>query len=189
MATQSRTTHFNVKMDNPMALVVDLLVSEGERSLKSELTMTFLTEILTQHYHETIREQEGGTYGVQVEGSIERHPEGRTQLAVIFQTNPESAIRLNDKVKSELEKKVAEGLNEEYFNKVRLNLEKQYEERLHENSYWLAQLTAKYFFNEDWHTTYLDTLRSITIEDVHSYLRNLKSSNIYLELIATGVTE
>lgn len=178
--------HITIPMDNPIALVVDVFVHDGKRTLEDELKMTFLHENLTQHYHESIREDEGGTYGVHVNGDINKYPEGETSILIMFQTNPESAARLNDKVKSELQQMVASGLNEDFFNKTMLNLEKKYEERLHENSYWMSQLTSLYFHGEDRHSNYLETLRSITLEDVNEYLRQLMSNYRYLELVAKG---
>ncbi|MDO5036412.1 MAG: insulinase family protein [Porphyromonas sp.] len=184
---ESRTSHFSLPMDNPIALVVNFLVHDGERSLKETLLMHYLSENLSQYYHEAIREEEGGTYGVAVSGDVSRFPAGETSIMIFFQTNPEDAQRLNDRVKNDLKQLAENGLNEEFFNKTKQNIEKKYKENQTENKYWLNQLNNYFFYNEDLHSDYLQTSQEISLEDVNNYLRKLLSDHRFLEMIASGV--
>ena len=185
-APTGRINHFTVPMDNPLALVVDTYVMDWEYNLKNLLTIGILSEVLNQTYLVSIREDEGGTYGVSVQGSIDRQPAGQTSLLIVFQTNPESAERLNGIIKQQLSDIAKNGVNEEYFNKTILNLEKQYTEGQTTNAYWMGLLTDKVRYNEQFHEVYLDTLHSITMDDVKAVLNKLIDANRYFEMIASG---
>ena len=78
------------------------------------------------------------------------------------------------------------GVNEEYFNKTILNLEKQYTEGQTTNAYWMSLLTDKVRYDEQFHEVYLDTLHSITMDDVKALLNQLIDANRYFEMIASG---
>lgn len=185
MNGENTTKHFFIKADTPTAVVVDIHTGMGEYNLREVLKMTILSEVLDQQFFKSIREEEGGTYGVSTQGHVSAQPEGERALMVFFQTDPESTEKLNTKIKSELEK-IAKGEIDitEYFNKTILNKEKQHAQNLEENGYWMDVMINKYYHDRDHHTTYLDTLKSITIEEVEAYLGDVLKSGAYLEMIA-----
>lgn len=178
--------HFDMPMDNPIATVADTYVIDWEYNLRNNLIVGILSDILDQVYLTSIREEEGGTYGVSTNGTISRYPEGETNLFIFFQTNPESAVRLNDIVKREFGEILTEGVNQEYFNKAILAREKEFTEKQKNNSYWMNLLTNKVKYNEDTHETYLDTLHSITPEDIKALVKKILDEGRYSELIASG---
>lgn len=57
--------------------------------------------MLSQQFFKSIREDEGGTYGVAVQGGTGRT--GEQTVLIFFQTNPEQPDHLNAKVKDESE--------------------------------------------------------------------------------------
>ncbi len=188
-AAKGRTSHFDVPMDNPIATVVDSYVIDWEYNLKNQLIAGILSDVLNQTYLVSIRENEGGTYGVSVQGGVNRYPAGEASLLIFFQTNPESAVRLNDIVKKELSEVVKNGVNEEYFKKAILNREKSFTERQTSNDYWMGLLSDKVMYNENNHEVYLDTLHSITPDDVKNLVNKYLTEGRYSEMIASGVAK
>lgn len=187
IAQKSRTTHFDLPMANPMAFVLDVYAWQGAYDLRTSMIANILSAVLDQQYLISIREEEGGTYGVGTEANVSHHPKGESSLVISFQTNPNDAKRLNDRVKAELQEMAKNGINEEFFKKTILNMEKNFEENQRENNYWLGALVDKYYWGEDNHTNYLKTLRSITPKDVQAMLQQILKDSRYLELIASGV--
>ena len=55
-----------------------------EYNLENILTATMLKQILDLVYMEKVREDEGGTYGVQTSAQISSFPEGQTFLQSLF---------------------------------------------------------------------------------------------------------
>ena len=186
---EGKVTHFTVPMDNPVALVVDVFALDKEYNLKNRLTNQILSDILSQTYLVSIREDEGGTYGVSVQGDMAREPKAQASLLILFQTNPESAERLNGIIKKQLNEIATGGVNEEYFKKTILNLEKNYTERQTTNAYWMGLLENKVRYNENDHEIYLDTLHSITMDDVKALLGEYLKANRYHEMIASGAAK
>ena len=186
---KGRTSHFDVPMDNPIATVVDSYVIDWEYNLKNQLIAGILSDILNQTYLVSIRENEGGTYGVSAQGSVSRYPAGEASLLILFQTNPESAVRLNGIVKKELSDIVTNGVNEEYFKKAILNREKSFTEHQTSNDYWMGLLSDKVMYGEDSHEIYLDTLHSITPDDIKNLVSKYLTEDRYTEIIASGVAK
>lgn len=166
---------FKREMKNPKATVFNAFSGQMERSLKNNIAMSMLDQILDIVYTEKVREDEGGTYGVSSYGSISRYPEGQTLLQIFFDTDPEKATVLNNIISSELKSISVDGPRALDFSKVKEYMVKSYTENIRENSYWLGQLNTKYFYDEDTHSQYLNTLNGITENDIKNFTSSLLS--------------
>lgn len=164
---------FQRQMQNPKASVFNGVSGTMERSLRNRITMSIFDQILDIVYTEKVREDEGGTYGVGTRGSISRYPEGQTFLQISFDTDPQKMEHLNKIILNELNEIAENGPREADFNKVKEYMNKSYTEGLRENSYWRGILSTKYFYGEDGHTDYLNTLNSISRNDVQQFVKKL----------------
>jgi DNA ligase (NAD+) len=116
----------------------------------------------------------------QIKGRIE-HFVTRRAMNITFDTDPDTdrMRHLNKIVLDELENIATNGPRESDFSKVKEYMNKSYNENLKENRYWLNILDNKYFYGEDMHTKYLDTLNSITRTDIQNFVANfLKQGNV-----------
>ena len=166
---------FQKEMQNPKASVFNVYTGKTERTLKNTLLMSMFDQILDIVYTEKVREDEGGTYGVSSRGSISRYPEDQTVLQIVYDTDPAKMEHLNSIVHKELHDIAANGPREADFNKVKEFMNKKYTESIKENSYWTGILSTYYFYNEDNHTEYLDTLNALTANDVKVFASDLLS--------------
>ncbi len=166
---------FQKEMQNPKASVFNVYTGKTERTLKNTLLMSMFDQILDIVYTEKVREDEGGTYGVSSRGSISRYPEDQTILQIVYDTDPAKMEHLNTIVHKELHDIAANGPREADFNKVKEFMNKKYTESIKENSYWTGILSTYYFYNEDNHTEYLDTLNALTANDVKVFASDLLS--------------
>ena len=137
--------------------------------------MSMFDQILDIVYTEKIREDEGGTYGVSSRGSIARYPENQTILQIVYDTDPAKMEHLNTIVHKELRDIAANGPREADFMKVKEFMNKKYSESIKENSYWLGILNTYYFYDENNHSDYLETLNAITANDVKEFANKLLS--------------
>ena len=161
---------FKRDMQNPKASVFNVVAGNTERTLKNQILMSMFDQILDIVYTEKIREDEGGTYGVYSGGSISRYPEGQSILQITYDTDPEKMAHLNSIVLNELKIIASEGPRASDFSKVKEYMSKSYEESLKENNYWLNALNTKFFYGEDNHTKYLETVNSITADDIKNFV-------------------
>ena len=164
---------FRRKMQNPKASVLNTVTGKTERNMKSQILMSMFDQILDIVYTEKVREDEGGTYGVSSGGSIYRYPEGQTLLQIMFDTDPERVSHLNGIVIKELKNLAEEGPRSGDFSKVKEYMNKSYDENLKENRYWLNILDNKYFYGEDNYTNYIETVNSVTSEEIKMFATEL----------------
>lgn len=181
---------FRREMQNPKASVFNVITGTVERNLKNEILMSMFDQLLDILYTEKVREEEGGTYGVHAGGSISRYPEGQTILEIIFDTDPERITDLNQLVLNILDEFSKEGPREADFVKVKEYMNKSYTESLKENGYWLGILKNKYFYDEDVHTLYINTVNAITPNEIRDFAKSLlDQGNLKTIVMLPEVTE
>ena len=139
------TNIFQRSLEVPKSSVIDFYSGEMSYSLENLITASLLKQVMDLVYMEKIREDEGGTYGVQSAVSISSFPEGRTYLQAFFDTDPAKRVRMNEIIHEELAALAATGPRAEDVKKCVDNLTKRHAERLQENVYWLSTLDNYYF--------------------------------------------
>lgn len=175
---------FTQYMENPKATSTTFYWANLKRNLKNSITINVLNQILDLVYTRTIREAEGGTYGVTTRASIEKAPnDGRTSLQIAFDTNPEKEAHLRALAQTELLNIANKGPEYNDFKKTMEYMEKSLNESTKTNAYWLGILSTFYLSREDYHSTYLRTLHEIKPEDVQTLLQNLLKQQNKIEVV------
>jgi zinc protease len=149
--------------------------------------MSILDQILDIVYVETIREEEGGTYGVAVQGSVSSYPKGNFTLMAYFDTNAEMRDKLIAKLHEELRKIAKEGPTEVNLNKVKEYMLKKHTEDLRDNNYWLGVLSDYSFYGINRMTGYEKTVSGVTTTDIQSFTNGLLKQNNNIEVVMNGV--
>lgn len=178
------TNHYAKKMETPAAVVFTTWTGDLPANQRSRMAMGILSEVLDQVYTETLREEEGGTYGASTEASISYRPKNEANLQVFFRTDPDKALKLKDIVRRDIDNILKNGIPTDKFDKVIANLEKQHNESLKQNGYWMGVIST--FYTEagrDIHSEYLKNLKAITPAEVQGLLRDLVGQNNYIEVI------
>lgn len=180
---ESYTNHYTKKMETPTAVVFTTWAGDIPVNQRARMAMGILSEVLDQIYIETLREEEGGTYGASTEANVSYRPKDQANLTVSFRTDPDKAMQLKDVVRRDIDNVLKNGIPTDKFDKVIANLEKQYTENLKQNGYWMGVISTYYTENRDSHSEYLKTLKAITPQEVQGLLRQLIEQNRYIELI------
>lgn len=175
--------HFSREMQTPKSSVFQLYSGKSEYNLKNLLTASLLSQILDLVYTETIREAEGGSYGVYAGVSLSDFPKGQTTLQVFFDTDPEKWENMVRIVDEEIQRIATEGPKSEHLTKSRDNMLKRHNERLQENSYWLNVIDSYYFRGLDAYTNYKEILESITADDIKKFMSDFISQGNCVEVV------
>ncbi len=178
--------HYEKEISTPSGTVIDLFTGKVENTLRNRILARVLSEILDQAYTASIREKEGGTYGVGTSAGIERFPNGLMNLQIFFQTEPSKAEYLNGLVKKELKDIIEKGANKDYFTKAVKSIIKRYKESEKENYFWSGKLA--HYYNpvsqgEDLVNGYLDLVNSLKVEEVQALLKQLMAQENSIEVI------
>ena len=151
-------------------------------SLSQKTHMDALADILDLRFTETIREDEGGTYGVRVKGSVSKTPIEEADLSIQFDTDKEKKDRLIDLIYNELETIQTNGPREADLQKVKLNLLKQHQENLEENGWWLKAISLYEKDKINLAADYTDAVNTLSVKSIQEFLKALLIQQNKLEI-------
>jgi len=135
------TVHISEEMQTPQTTISVSYNGEINYTPENDMAMYMIAELLNKKYMESIREEEGGSYGVSVSGNIAIKPISNFNLSVSFNCNPDKKDTLLEIVYDEI-KKIATTVDEEQLQQVKNNIKKNRKEALKDNGFWLSQIVA-----------------------------------------------
>ncbi|MGN0033136.1 MAG: M16 family metallopeptidase [Candidatus Limimorpha sp.] len=168
--------HFKKEMQNPKASIYMILNGYMEYSYRNQLYMKALSDIMDIVYTKTIREEEGGTYGVGVMGRLNNIPTDSYLFLIAFDTNDDIYQKLINKVYQGLEEIAENGPSQETLNKVVENLYKKRSEQLEENSFHTNAIRTFVDDNIDVIGEYDDIVKSMTVESIADFAKEILKS-------------
>jgi len=104
--------------------------------------------VLNIKMRESMREDQGGVYGVGVKGSFDRIPVQRYNTMITYNADPSKADDLEKVAKSVIQNLISNGTDEATLNKVKETLRRERETDLKENEFWLSSIKESLIFNE-----------------------------------------
>lgn len=181
-----RKNIFEKEMQNPKATVYTIFSGPMKNEVESKMLADMMSQVFDLVFTRTIREEEQGTYGVGVNVSVTYYPEENFIFLFGFDTDVALKDRLLARANKEIEKVINEGVDPKDFAKVTEFMVKNRAEKLRENSYWMNVISGKIIQNKDIHTTYDETLKSITPEKLHKFIKETLSKADKAEVIMLG---
>ena len=165
--------HYEKDMQNPKVTIYMTINGPMEYNYRNEIYMDVLSDIMDIYYTRTIREEEGGTYGVGVYGTVTDRPKDAFLFLVAFDTNRDMYERLMNKVRDGLNDVATNGPSQEDLTKVVENLYKKRAENKEENSFWLNAMKT---YNEDQiniDAEFEDIVKSITTQTIADFAKEV----------------
>ena len=177
------TNDFTASMQQPKVSVYLTFNGALANNAKNRLVLDLLSRALDSRYLVSIREEKGGTYGVQVAGSIEKYPVEVYNLAIMFDTNEQLADELVDICLAEIRKIAENGPLATDIENSREFLKKNYGNVLENNSGWMSAITRWYDEGYNYKENYLPLVESITYEDIQALAKKILEDNNYAKVI------
>lgn len=177
--------HFKIPMETPKATVFVNYNGKMDYNAENLVYLSAVRYILSLRYTETIREDEGGTYGVGVWTSASKIPYEGFRVNMQFDCDPERAEHLKSIVYAEVDNFGKVGPKEvdvhktiEYFIKTR-------EEDLKENRFWLNTLVSmdKNGLNTINKSNYDEIVKGMTVEKLQKFAENIFASSKNVEVV------
>jgi zinc protease len=168
-------------LETPKANVNVIFNKPVEYSPRNRVVMMVIEGILELRFDETIREEEGGTYGVSAGVSLQRWPEEKGTIRMTFDCDPEKAEELKSILYRELDKLAGDGPSDEDLSKTVENFLKKREENREHNSYYLNTIYSYYLhgINFDDPANYEEILKDLSTKDVKKFMKKFnKDPNI-----------
>ena len=188
MADGVKTNVFQKKQETPQAIVIFAYHTHefNTKSLRDVLTLDILKQIMDYTYTETVREQEGGAYGVGVTSSNTDYPEEMAIMEFQLPTAPDKRAKMTEIIYKGVDNMVANGPSAEYLDKAKQYLHRSHEESLKQNGYWLSQLIGKTRQNKEFVADFDKVVDSITTADVQALAKKVFKSGNRIEV---GMTD
>ncbi len=182
ISTANRVFDFNAQMATPMVTVIQTYNVMKAYSVADEAACDALSYILDMLYTETLREDEGGTYGASSAAEANHKPNERFILQVSFQTNVESADKLRELAKSGFKGLAENGPTAEQFDKAVKNLQKTLPESRQRNNYWNSILRQYIQYGVDYDKEYEAAVNALTPAKVQAAAQEFQNGN-FIELV------
>ena len=177
------TNHFNVEMETPKTTVLQVYTAYFPYSVKNSVMLEAAKYILDMIYTDTLREEEGGTYGASVGSTMQNEPEAMAMIQVYFDTNPEAAARLIKSAVDGLKNLAADGPTEEQLNRAIENAKKNLPESRISNSYWSDALMYWNRYGMDYDKEFETAISEISAENIKAVLNEVLSQNNFIEIV------
>lgn len=175
--------YFNQEMKIKKASNFILYSASMPFNVGTRTTMTAIGNILNMRYLESIREKEGGSYGVGVRGAMGSQPIHEATLLMQFDTDPEKQAKLMGIIHAEVAEIVANGPREDDLQKVKENMLKKISEDLEENSWWESAVVLKYRENLNMVADYKAAVEALTPELIQQTLKKITDQGNVLEVV------
>ncbi len=179
-----------IPMVTPKANVNIEFFGEIEDTHENAVLMGAVTSILRNSMRETIREDEGGTYGVRTGGSISDVPVEEYFYYVSFETDPERVDELKELVYLELDSLRNGHVKERYLEEYREAYRKGRSENLEEPRTWISMMSAYAQNQPVRYTAERDQLvESITLEQVVEFANRILNEDRMLDVVFLPMKE
>ncbi len=158
--------------------------AEMPYSLATDLNMEVIGRVLDMRYLESVREREGGSYGVGVAGYLNRLPIPQATLLIQFDTDPEKENRLLEVIYEEIDTIIKNGPRADDLQKAKESMLKDFEEDKEKNSWWDNTVLPEYYrYNVNYLADYEQAVRGITGETVQQTLKKLVDAGNRFEVV------
>ena len=173
-----------IKMETPKSSVKIKFQDNFPYSQKNIILASFLGDILTLRYTESLREKEGGTYGAQVSGSLVKLPKPTVNLNIAFDCDADKVEHLLPIVYQEIDKIRKGNISNEDIEKTSKNYIKAKADQQNFN-FNSMDLIFNYFennINMDDPKNYIDIVNAVTVKDIqdfaNTFFKNAKSYEV-----------
>ena len=169
-------------MQAPKSTVVQLYSAYVPVTTKESVALDAANYIIDMIYTKTIREDEGGTYGVGTSMVGQRSPVQRMIAQIYFNTNPGAVEKLGNLAEKGLRELAANGPSVEQFNMAIENFKKNLPETRINNSYWMNCLQNWNQLGIVYDKEYEEAINTLTTEDVKAALQELLSQDNVIKI-------
>ena len=177
-----KTVRFTKAQATPLANVSIFLTADVPYSPQSDLELDFLKRCLSITYTDSVREEQGGTYGVSVSVEMDKEDKPNTTMKISYNADPSRYAELNPIIYRQLQNIADNGPTASSMQKVREYLLKQYQQAAITNDYWNYIIWHELEDDTDFDTGYCDMVRQITPQDVQHIARKLLAAKRCIEV-------
>lgn len=178
---------FHKDLETPKATEIFLITGDKfEYTMRNDLMAGMLSDLLNTVYLKTVREEEGGSYGVGVGAFMIQKPQPQVVMQIQFDTDPNIRAKMVKIILDELDKFVENGADQKELDKIKENKYKEFASKQKKNGYWLGRLIDQYWGGVNSFDKYEETVESITMKDIQKFAKKLFAEGNRVEVCMTS---
>jgi len=172
-----------VDMQTPKSTVYQAYVADIPYTYENVAAIEALGYLIDMKYTNSLREEEGGTYGASANGSMKRRPREVAIFEVDFDSKPALCDRLREIAVREFKEMAENGPTDEELSMAKLNLQKNLPESRQKNNWWMASIERYYLFGEDRDALYEEAVNNLSKECIQAMAQAFVNQGNFLELV------
>ena len=176
MTKGERECYFTKEQDTPNSLNVFIYHTPMKETLRNDILVDMLQQAMTMLYTESVREDEGGAYGVPVNANLTDYPEEIAMAQIGLPTAPEKREAMTVIIKDGIKQMMEKGPSEENLAKIKEYMLRSHQEDLKNNGYWMNSLVSKTRYNQEFVEGYEDCVQGVTVEDIRQVAQQIFGS-------------
>ena len=175
------------KNSEPQSTVAMVWKGDFKWNDKDRQGFSMLMNILSIKCRESMREDQGGVYGVSINGTTSKLPKPSFTIQSTWGCSPENIKKLSQTMLDEMGKIKKDGPTEIDLNKVKETLIRERETRLKENNFWLTTLQNHFLFGDKLLTLddYKTFINSFSIADIRTIASKYLNTSSYVQVELT----
>ena len=179
---------FSVDMQTPKSTVLQVWSAFIPFTYETDAALDAISYILDMRYTESLREEEGGTYGASTNAQISRRPKSQALIQVYFDCKPALCDKLRELAISGIKDLAQNGPTEEEVNMAKLNLQKNIPESRQRNSWWRNGIEQYVTYGQDRDAEYEAAVNAISKESIQNVLKSIVGQDNFTELVMKPAT-
>ena len=172
-----------VDMQTPKSTVLQVYSADIDYTFEKDAALDAISYILDMRYTQSLREEEGGTYGASAICNISRRPTPRALVQVYFDCKPALCDKLRELAVKGMKELAENGPTEEEVNMARLNLQKNLPESRQRNNYWLNRIENYVTYGVDEDAAREAAVNGLSAESIQKTLKEILAQDNFIELV------
>jgi zinc protease len=172
-----------VDMQTPMSTVVQVHSAYLPYTAERDAALDALSYIMDIRYTNSLREDEGGTYGASCNASFSRRPEEYILFQVVFACRPSLCDKLRDLALQGLRDLAENGPTDEEVNSAVLNLQKNIPESRLRNAYWQNAIERYLLYGHDTDAEHEAAVNGLDKAKIQKVAQELLSQGNLVEMV------
>ena len=174
---------FTVDMQTPKSTVLQVYNADIPYTYAKDAAMDAISYILDMRYTESLREEEGGTYGASAMTSFGRRPKESALIQVYFDCKPALCDKLRELAVKGIQDLAQKGPTEDEVQMAKLNLLKNLPESRQQNSWWRNSIELYLTFGEDRDAEYEAAINALDASIIKETLGEILGSGNFIDLV------
>lgn len=177
-----KTDSFTAEMSTPQTQVAIIESGDIEYTPKNAMLASIAGQILTNRLIKTVREEMGAVYSISASGSLERSGLNPASIVSQFPMKPEMKEEVLSFIKGQF-KEMESNVTAAELNPAKEYMVKAFTANKELNGPWLSAIVGTLSNGVDTFNGNVDTVSSITPQDVMDFMKALNAQGNYRVLI------